>query len=408
MKGGNLLSQDIISNTQNKMVEKLIIAFGVIFSLYHIAAAQFFTIDPFVLRTGFLAGVSILTFLYFPSPIKGTFGKALDTIMAIVMIIATVYVAFNYNDMFLRVGISPTFWDTVFGIGILITTLEIARRALGSGLSILAILVLLYAQFGHLLPGQYGHGGFSFERTVSIIFSNSGIMGVPIAVSITYVLPFVIFGAFLEANGTGKYIMDLSQALAGKTKGGPAKMATIASAGVGSINGSPSANVVTTGVITIPMMKKAGYRSTFAGAVEAVASTGGQLLPPVMGASAFIMVELLGLPYTSIIWAALIPALLYYVAVLWVIHLEADKNGLKGLSKENIPNFMKLIIEKGYLLIPMIILILALVVVEFSPMRSALLASVSAIIIPAFRKETRLSLKQILEALTLGAKNTAT
>lgn len=385
---------------------QITLLFAIVFALYHIAAAQLFAIDPFVVRIGFLAGTVILTFAYWRSPIKGPIGLIIDITMALATLAAAIYVALEYKEMVYRIGIFPTFWDTFFGIIVIVVTIEVARRTLGWGLPVLAVAFLLYAVLGQYLPGSYGHGGFSIERTVSLVFSTGGILGVPLAVSIQYVLPFVIFGAFLEANGTGQYLMDLAKAIAGRTKGGAAKMATIASAGFGSINGSPAANVVSTGVMTIPMMKRSGYKAYFAGAVEAVASTGGQLLPPIMGASAFIMVEILGVPYATIVWAALVPALLYYAAVIWVIHLEADRTGLKGLPKDQIPVLWRLLVTRGHLLIPMFVLIYCLLTVGLSPMRSALFAIVAALIVPMFKKSTRLSLVQILLALASGSKNT--
>lgn len=381
--------------------------FAVAFALYHILALQFFAIDPMVLRAGFLAGSAVLTFLYWRSSWKRR-GVYLDILLGVGCLASAVYLALTYKEMVYRVGITPTMGDTAFGVIAILVTLEIARRTLGWGLPVLAVLVILYALLGQYLPGGLGHGGFSFERTVSILFSASGIFGIPISVSITYVLPFVIFGAFLEKNGTGAYIMELSKAIAGRSKGGAAKIATVSSAMFGSINGSPVANVVSTGVITIPMMKKGGYKPEFAGAVEAVASTGGQILPPVMGASAFIMVELLGTSYSTIALAALIPAILYYVAVYWVIDLEAGKIGLKGLPKEAIPSLKLLLRQKGHLLLPLLVLVIALLGFGLSPMRSALIGIVSAIVFPAFSKETRLSLREILGALELGAKNTVT
>ncbi|MCM3713990.1 TRAP transporter permease [Halalkalibacter oceani] len=378
---------------------------AVIFALYHIIALQLLTVDPLVLRSTFLAGTVVLTFLYWPSRKKAS--NLYEIILTLGTIASSIYVFFQYREMIYRIGIAPTFWDIVCGSIVLIATLVVAKRTLGYGLPVLAVLAILYALFGDLLPGAYGHSGFSYEKTVSIIFSTSGIFGIPISVGIMYVLPFVIFGAFLEINGTGRYIMQLSLAIAGRFRGGPAKIATLSSAMFGSINGSPVANVVSTGVMTIPMMKRGGYKSSFAGAVESVASTGGQLLPPVMGASAFIMVELIGVSYTSIVFAALIPALLYYISVFWVIDLEAGRTNLKGMPKSEIPKLGTLLRKQGYLLLPLIVLIVALIGFNLSPLRSALLGIVCAIVIPAIKKETRMSIKDMVFALEMGAKNTA-
>jgi len=293
--------------------------------------------------------------------------------------------------------------DLIVGLLAIILVLEAARRVVGIPITVIAILFLLYALYGPYMPGFLQHRGVSVERLIShMYYTLDGILGTPIGVSSTFIFLFLLFGAFLEKTGVGQYFNDLALLIAGKQVGGPAKVAIFSSALQGTISGSSVANVVTSGSFTIPMMKKTGYRPEFAGAVEAAASTGGQLMPPVMGAAAFLMAEFTDIPYWDIAKAAAIPALLYFTGIWIMVHFEAKRIGLRGLTKEELPD-KKDVLKKLYLLLP-IFVIIGLLMLGFSPIRAALLGIVTVILVGAVRKETRMSFFDILKALENGAR----
>jgi TRAP transporter 4TM/12TM fusion protein len=276
---------------------------------------------------------------------------------------------------------------------------------IGSALPIVVTVFLLYSYFGQIMPGFFAHRGYSLERIIEHLYSGTeGIFGIPLGVSASFVFLFILFGAVLNKTGMGKFFIDVAMAVAGHTTGGPAKVAVIASGFMGSINGSSVANTVTTGSFTIPLMKSIGYRKDFAGAVEAAASTGGQILPPVMGAAAFVMAEFLGIPYIRIAAAAVIPAVIYYIAVMTMVHLEACKYGLKGLPKERLPKLGKVVKARGHLIIPILGLVY-LLVRGYTPLFSAFWAIVMSLAISMIKSETRLNLKKLGEAFEDGAKS---
>jgi TRAP transporter 4TM/12TM fusion protein len=243
---------------------------------------------------------------------------------------------------------------------------------------------------------------YSLTKIISYVFNIDGIYGMSIGVSSTYVVLFILFGAFLKNSGAGELYTDFSYAIAGRARGGPAKVAVISSALFGTISGSGIANVVTTGTITIPLMKKSGFKKEYAGAIEAVASTGGQIMPPVMGAGAFLMAEMIGLPYTSIVIAATLPALLYFVTTFFIIDLRAGKDGLIGLPSSELPNIKEVIKAKGHLIIPLLVLLYTLIIQGATPIRSAFFSIISCVVVSYFKKSTRMNLKSILDALESG------
>jgi TRAP transporter 4TM/12TM fusion protein len=248
--------------------------------------------------------------------------------------------------------------DLAFGILLTVLVLEGTRRTVGPALPVTALVFLAYAFAGPILPGALQHRGFSLELVMDQLYlSTEGIFGIPLAVSATYVILFVLFGAFLEKSGTGQLFTDAATALTGHTAGGPGKVACVSSGLFGTISGSAVANVMVDGWLTIPLMKRAGFRPAFAGAVEAVASTGGQIMPPVMGAAAFVMAEFLGVSYITIAKHALIPALLYYLAVFVAIHLEARRTGLRGLPREELPSLPRVLGTRGHLFFPVLIIL---------------------------------------------------
>jgi TRAP transporter 4TM/12TM fusion protein len=275
-------------------------------------------------------------------------------------------------------------------------------------LAFTAVAFLFYAYFGPYMPGIFAHKGYSIERLITVMYtSTEGIYGIPMAVSSTYIVLFVLFGAFLSKCGGGRFFIDFAFSLTGRRRGGPAKAAVISSAFMGTMSGSAVANVVTTGTFTIPLMKKSGYQSVVAGAIEAVASTGGQIMPPIMGAAAFIMAEFTEIPYVTIAKSAVIPALLYFLAVYLMVDSQARKQGLKGLPKSELPGVGATMAWGGHLFIPLIVLILMLVY-AYSPMKSVFWGIVLIVVVGMMRKTTRVNPYKLIEALEYGARNAVT
>jgi TRAP transporter 4TM/12TM fusion protein len=288
-------------------------------------------------------------------------------------------------------------------VGVLLL-LEAARRSMGLGLPVIAIVFLAYTFAGPYLPGILSHQGFSLMWAVDhIFFTTEGIWGIPAGVSATFIVMFIIFAAFLEQSKGGDFFIDLSLGLFGRARGGPAKAAIFASGFMGMLSGSAVANVVTTGAFTIPLMQRLGYSSRFSGAVESVASSGGQLMPPIMGAAAFIIAEFLGMPYIKVAAAAAVPAFLYYFSAFSMVHFEALRINLKGLPASELPKVRKTLVYGFQFIIPVAVLVYLLVKGN-SPMRAGLWAILITILVSYIRVETRLSLKGILSALESGAK----
>lgn len=373
------------------------------FQLYFTTIGAISTINLRAIHCIFLL---LFTFLLFPTYKKEKRVRSLPPLWDILLILLGTgsfgYLILNYDRISISGGRIDDFEVAIGGVALLVV-FEAARRASGN-LAILALFFFAYNWFGEYLPGYFGHNGFSLERVLTTQFwGTEGVLGTGIGVSATYIFLFVIFGAFLKHSGFSKFINDFSLTLVGQTPGGPAKVAVIASALMGMINGSAIANVATTGTITIPLMKRTGYKKEFAGAVEAVASTGGQFCPPIMGAVGFVMAEFLGLSYTYVMLAAIVPAFLYYLGLLLSVHFEAMRLGLSGLSKENIPDAMKVIKEQGHLVIPLVLLI-ALMFMGYTPLYSAVISIFATIAASWLRKETRMTPQKILDAVIEGSK----
>ncbi|EHQ88222.1 TRAP transporter permease [Desulfosporosinus youngiae] len=383
----------------------LVSAIAISFSLFHLWVAGFGAIEAIKLRSIHLTFVMVLIFLLYPIRKKGMKGKpgVLDWAMIALSLVAGLYMVFANEQLAMRGGL-PITRDYIMGALGIFVVFEAGRRCLGKELPILGIIFLLYAYFGQYIPGSFGHSGFSLKRIIAHMYVGSeGIFGVALGVSATFIFLFILFGAFLGETGMAKLINDSSMALAGTSPGGPAKVAVVASGIMGTISGSAVANVATTGAFTIPLMKSIGYRPHFAAAVEAVASTGGQFMPPIMGAAAFIMAEFLNIPYKDIMIAALIPAFLYYLAVFSMVHLEAIKTGLVGVSRDKLP-IMKLVIkERGHLILPLIAIVY-LLVQGVTPTFAAFYGILVAIGASFLRKSTRMSWRGFLMALEMGAK----
>jgi TRAP transporter 4TM/12TM fusion protein len=355
-----------------------------------------------------LGTVMAIVFLYYPatkrSPREAP--SILDWAFAGLSLLGTLYILTQY-DRILAAHLNVLMPDLVMACITMFLLIEASRRAVGLPLTVLSILFVIYTKYGPHFPGLFAHQGFSWERVIiRMALTDEGIYGVSLMVSSTYVFMFILFGAFLAATKTSDFFNDFSLALAGRYRGGPAKVAVVASALMGSISGSAQANVATTGAITIPLMKRVGYAPHFAGAVEAAASTGGILMPPIMGAAAFIMSTFLGVPYAKIMIAGATPAVLYYIAIMFMVDLRAKRKGLQGLSAKEIPPLGKTLLERGHMIIPLGLIIYFLLA-GYTPLFSAFLGLVSVIVLSSIRKSTRMSIKDFINALDMGARNAA-
>ena len=386
--------------------------FSIAFTFFVLLTVTIWLIDPFEQRSAFVAASLMLIFLLYPfrkglAKKRGLF-SFIDYLFFILSFLTGLYLVSNFRELAERVG-DPTKWDIIFGIILGILVLEATRRAIGWVMVILAIVFIVYGFVGSYIPGPLGHRGVSLDSMISnLSLTLNGFFTVPVQVIIWYVVPFIIFGAFLTEAGTVDFFSDLAKTLVGWSTGGPAKISAVSSALFGTVSGSAVANVMVDGWLTIPMMIKTGFRpKEFAAAVEAVASTGGQLMPPVMGAAAFLMAEFLGVPYLSVIKVAIVPAILYYIALYASIHFQAQKLNL-GYStvtpKEVLFNFGKLLKSRGYLLIPILILI-ALILFGYSPTYAAILSIIVVIAFSMIHKEHRLTPRKILGALEQGGKS---
>lgn len=329
-----------------------------------------------------------------------------DAVLALLSLCVPLYVWVDYPNIIARAGIINTM-DLVVGTVLVLLVMEASRRISGWPLTLLATTFILYGLFGKNIPGMFAHRGYHWDSLVNQFFiSTDGIYGTSVGVAASYIFLFILFGEVMNRCGMGKFFNDIALALAGGSMGGPAKVAVIASGFLGSINGSAIANVVTTGTFTIPLMKKTGYSKEFAGAVEATASVGGQILPPVMGAAAFIMAEMIGISYGRIIVYAAIPAVLYYVGIIIQVHLRALKKDLRGIPKEELPRARDIMREKGHLLLPIAFLLYMLLFSGRTVIYSAFLTIVATIIVSMFKKNTRMTLGDLMDAFAAGARGT--
>ncbi|NMH69416.1 TRAP transporter permease [Bacillus sp. RO3] len=386
---------------------KWVIFYGLLaFSLFQLVASIFQFIPRQLLLSIHLGFALSLVFLLFPARKKNLRKNKVawyDVGLSVISVGIGAYWPIMQDDIVSRVGIMTSL-DFYVGFAAMILVLEATRRAVGLPITIIASSFILYMYYGRLMPGFLAHRGYDWDDIVkTMFFTSEGILGTPLYVSATFIFLFLLFGAFLVKTGVGQYFNDLAVAIAGKRTGGPAKVAIFSSALQGTISGSSVANVVTSGSFTIPMMKKLGYRKEFAGGVEAAASTGGQLMPPIMGAAAFLMVEFIGgISYWDIAKAATIPALLYFTGIWIMTHFEAKRIGLRGLSDEEMPD-RKEVLKKIYLLMP-ILTVIILLVSGMSVMRAALWSIVATIVISAIRKETRIGFRDAVDALVDGAR----
>ena len=384
---------------------RLITLVGVAMSVFHLVVAFVGPPDAYVMRGSHLALALVLAFLMMPGFKVGAADTGRLGVVGLLLVLlaaaAAWYPSLNLEYIQNRMYYvdDPRVLDYVFGGALILLILEATRRATGWALPITAIVFIAYG----LTLGQQGVPVMLDQ----LYLTTEGIFGIPLYVSATYVMLFILFGAFVERSGAGQLFMDFALALAGHTSGGPAKVAVITSSLFGTVSGSAVANVMTTGTFTIPLMKRTGYRPAFAGAVEAVASTGGQLMPPIMGAAAFVMAEFLGVSYLTVAGYALLPAVLYYVAVFMAVHFEAKRIGLVGLPRADLPRLKQVLVERGHLFLPLVVIVAVLLAG-----RSAAFAALAGIasVIPTtwLRATTRRTFtwRVVVEALESGARNT--
>ncbi|CAG8863966.1 TRAP transporter permease [Pseudomonas fluorescens] len=330
---------------------------ALLFSIFQIVTAAFSPISSQVLRAVHVGFLLWVVFLSYPAHGKARPWQPLAWLLSLGGIFTALYQWVFEADLIQRSGdLTPA--DMVMGVLLIALVFEAARRVMGIALPIICGLFLAYGVFGEYLPGELAHRGYGFDQIINqLSFGTEGLYGTPTYVSATYIFLFILFGAFLEEAGMIKLFTDFAMGLFGHKLGGPAKVAVASSALMGTITGSGIANVVTTGQFTIPLMKRFGYRPAFAGGVEATSSMGSQIMPPVMGAVAFIMAETINVPFVEVAKAALIPAILYFGSVFWMVHLEAKRSNLKGLPKDQCPSALGAVKERWYLLIPLLVLV---------------------------------------------------
>lgn len=404
---------------------------AVAWSLFQLAIASFWILDSTLVRAIHLGFALSIIFLNYPMLKKSRFGleflstksriPILDYCLAVIAGVSALYIVIDHSGMVERVGM-PILRDLVFGIALIALLLEAARRVLGPAMPIIALFFILYAFLGPYMPDFIAFKGVSLNRFIGqMTMSTEGLYGVPLHVSATIVFLFVLFGAMLDKAGGGKYFITLALSLLGGYRGGPAKAAVLGSCMTGMVSGSSVANVVTCGTFTIPMMKKVGYPPTKAAAIEVASGVNGQIMPPVMGAAAFIIAEYVNVPYSEVCKAAVVPAVAIYVALFYITHLEACKLGLKGMSKSELPNFFKTLVGGIHFMIPLAVLLYELIVARHSPDVAAFKAivTISGVMLlqhpvrawldkeplaPAFRQ----GMVDILSGLAAGGRNMLT
>lgn len=387
-------------------MKKIVDGVCIVLVLFHIASAGIILVPEFVQRTVHLTLVLVLAFLLRPL-IKRADGKfsLWSWIPVVISALTGLYVVVYNHDIMFSQGIL-TIDMIVMGWVLILLVLELARRATGWILAMIAALAVLYPIVGKYMPGLIGHRGYSLERISSTIgLSFEGIFGAPLGASAEFIVLFLFLAALLNACGMGPYLLKLALSLTGRLTGGPAKTAVIASSLFGTISGSAVANVAGTGTFTIPMMKKQGFPSHIAGAVEAAASTGGQIMPPIMGAAAFIMAQILNISYVDVMKAAIIPALLYFTSIMMSVHFQAVRLKIRPLEASELPSFMDTLKEGWYYLIPLLVLIILMVVVRYTVTLSVLWAILATFIVTFFNPQTRITWNKFVSACVDTGEN---
>lgn len=379
-----------------------ILAIG--FVLFHLYVLNIRAMDPWVFRSIHLSLASAIGFaLYAGGRRPGSRVQIIDWICIAASLYCAYYIYTNLDKLLFRAGVMPTRTDYIVALVGVLLVLELTRRTSGWTLPILALVFVAYAFLGPYLPGMLTHRGYSAPRFFTYIYGLDGVFGVTLGVSSTYLVLFIAFAAFLEKSGVGDYFVKFAYSLAGSARGGPAKVAVLASGLMGMISGTSAGNVVATGSFTIPLMRRVGYNPRFAGATEAVASTGGQIMPPIMGAGAFIMAEVTGIPYSRLMLAAIIPAVLYFASVYFMVDHEAAKTGMLGVPRRELP-VLRDMLAKAYLFLPVVVLIWTLLS-GYSVVRAGTLGLITSLVLGLLNRERPMNLRSILDALELGARN---
>lgn len=395
------------TKTKKAWYQLLITVVAVVMSLYHLYTCIFGIPESQMHRMLHLMFACVITFgLYnFKGKKSGERPGIGDFLFMAATVVSLIYMIANLKVFQNRISfVTPlTTVQIVMFIVVLVVILEATRRLTGPTLPIACLIFILYALFGQHLPGILAHNGFSVQKILEqVMLTSEGVFGSSLGITATYVVVFIIFASFLEVTGAGQFFIDLATSLTGSSRGGPAKVAVVGSCLFGSISGSSVANVVSTGTFTIPLIKSVGYSPVFAGAVEAVASTGGQIMPPVMAAVAFIMADYLGVSYLSICKAALIPAVLYYFCLFFMVDTKAIKLNIKGLPKDQLPSTRKVVKNGWYLAIPFLVLV-GMMFLNYTPMKSGFWALVSLIVIVLIADRKKLNLENIIKGLEGGA-----
>jgi TRAP transporter 4TM/12TM fusion protein len=384
-------------------------AIGVSWSLFQIYAGAYALVEPLkfrILHVAFALAVAAFHVRVGHEETRAGRSGLFSIVTLVVAGGAAVHMYLDYDRIVTRIPfvdeVAPL--DYVFGLGLVVLVLEITRRVLGLALTLVTVAFIAYGFLGPWIPGALRHRGIPLETFIEVNYlTPEGLLGVPTGVSAEVVFYFVLFSAVLQASGGGRFFIDVATSLGGWFRGGPAKIAVLASSLFGTINGSAVANVVGSGVFTIPLMKRVGYSPRFSGAVEAVASTGGQIMPPVMGAAAFVMAEMMGVPYLDVVKAAVIPAALYYLAVFTAVHLVAVRDGLHGIGADEMRTVRQGMLRRLHLLIPLVYLVWQ-ILDGYSPTTAALRAGAVAVIVSWVTQATRMGWREVLQALRDGAE----
>lgn len=412
-KESEMLVEDVLKKYEKEaetrnytgFMAKVITAIAITFSIFQIYTAMYGVLDAQLQRAVHLGfGLTLIYLLY---PTRKSWPRdrlhPFDLFLAVLGAAAPAYILVMYKELVLRAG-TVSGMDLAVGLAGIALVIEATRRVVGIPMVIVVLTFLAYAFVGPYAPGVLAHRGLTVEQLVGhLFFTTEGIFGIPMGVSSTFIFLFILFGSYLETTGLGKFFIDIANAIAGWASGGPAKVAVLSSGLMGTVSGSSVANVAGTGCFTIPMMKKLGYDKNFAGAVEAAASTGGQLMPPVMGAAAFLMAEFVGIPFIEIVKAATIPALLYFAGVWLGVHFEAKRMKLKGMDRSELPRPWLIFKERGHLAIPLVVIVY-LLVSGYTPMKAALWAIFLSIAAAMLRKSTRMKPSDIFYGLEKGAR----
>jgi TRAP transporter 4TM/12TM fusion protein len=395
----------------NKTLGTIATIVGVVFASLYFYTSGLGVFSTESHRGLYLFFIFILCILYYPANKKKPYSKPLyiyDAVMLVLGCSAILYWVTQYTEYArLRVGM-PNNMDIFWGIVMIVVSLEVTRRVMGYILVVLGSLFVAQLYFGPYLGGIFGHKGLTIKRIIEYNFMTmEGVFGTVVGVFATYVMPFLIFSAFMEKSGAGDFLMDMAKSVAGHIPGGPALIAVIGSGIFGSISGSPVANVVGTGTFTIPMMKKVGYEPEFAGAVEAAASTGGQFMPPIMGAGAFILAAMTQTPYAKVVIMAIVPALLYYLSLGLMVYFRAKRRGFEGLAREELPRFGE-VMKQGWYYIFVLVIAVVVIAAGYRAEAVAFWATIFVLVCSTFKKETRFTAKKLAETLDSAAKSALT